>query len=41
MRKGKKQAARLAARVKSYEKIVASDSSRAAQYTKPGSNKKS
>lgn len=40
MKLGKKQAKRLAIRVKGYEDVIASDSSRAKEYTKPGSNKK-
>jgi len=39
-KKGRKQQARLTARIKGYEKTLAGDSSRSTQMTRPGSNKK-
>lgn len=39
-RQGKKQAVRLAARVKGYDQVVSADANRKTQFTKPGSNKK-
>lgn len=41
MRQGKKQKAKLAVRLLSYQKTISSDPSRASQMKKPGSNKKS
>lgn len=41
MRKGKKQAKNLAARVRGYQTVIAGDSSKTKEFTCPGSNKKS
>ena len=40
MRKGKKMAKRLAARIAGYQSVITSDSSKTSEFTKPGSNKK-
>lgn len=41
MRKGKKQKAKLQARINSYNKTITGDSTRITQFTAPGSLKKS
>lgn len=40
-RQGRKQQARLNARIKGYTTTIAGDANRQTQFTKPGSNKKS